>query len=786
MKPITFCKILCLLSCCFAAASASAVYEKKDGFPWNLTYMGYHDKPVVDKLGGGFFMNVGPTGIRAQITHEHPAYFTVKFVFQNSPAAGKINEGDVIIGANGKVMTVPHKFGRRNVTGWDGPMTSMAILIEEAQAADGKLELIVWPKGNKSDKKYVELQLEPIGRFSSTFPFNCERSDKLMRHLCDFLVREYEREGKFGRPHTHSAATLALMASGDNRYSDLIRKIMSGYPSKRYKSVNVGGFPCWGFGYDGIVMGEYYLLSKDKSIIPAAQSLAVAVKESQNPENGGYTHRPYPVIANRVADGGPAGYGPMAAATGLVMMGQSLFKAAGLPYDEDCYERIHQGLMLSTNQNGAIGYGVASWDRAVIQLKGESKGKAHTGKGIGYPVPTKLEGVKEFDLVWPMPGDKRGRPLDWMKTKELENAAVYLIGKDKLLIVRDMSMPGPKAPMPIGDSPVSHYVRTGTAALAHGIGNGDNPSFQHLSNFYAKACANSPNALLDGHASTLMHSLWGSLGAARADARSFQQYMQGIKWWFIMAQTHDGGFVCMPGRDYASTDHVYGTRVLPSATAALILSVKEAKLQITGAETSVANRQRKDTGDKGASKPKPGPMAGVDLSMLGDGLAIKHCINEAKQFASGTPYARVLQSLDNKANGEGEAAAEAAMFAERVRSWMRMETLHIIQNADQSPARTLARSREHLRRMTGLSDANAILAKAKLDYYGANPDVLTLARYFDQLNKILDQEAERGESNTTRQGKAQIRGMAERFLQKPDLSDRLREEADALIKSLSE
>jgi hypothetical protein len=59
--------------------------------------------------------------------------------------------------------------------------------------------------------------------------------------------------------------------------------------------------------------------------------------------------------------------------------------------------------------------------------------------------------------------------------------------------------------------------------------------------------------------------------------------MDGIKWWFIMAQAHDGGFVVMPGRDYASTDHVYATRNFPSACAALILSVKEKRLQITGA-----------------------------------------------------------------------------------------------------------------------------------------------------------------------------------------------------------
>lgn len=50
-----------------------------------------------------------------------------------------------------------------------------------------------------------------------------------------------------------------------------------------------------------------------------------------------------------------------------------------------------------------------------------------------------------------------------------------------------------------------------------------------------------------------------------------------------MVQAHDGGFVVMPGRDYASTDHVDGTRNLPAACAALILSLKDKQLQITGA-----------------------------------------------------------------------------------------------------------------------------------------------------------------------------------------------------------
>jgi hypothetical protein len=131
---------------------------------------------------------------------------------------------------------------------------------------------------------------------------------------------------------------------------------------------------------------------------------------------------------------------------------------------------------------------------------------------------------------------------------------------------------------------VAHtFGRSGVGALAHSIGNGGNQSWNHLSALMATGCAKSSAGLLDGHASTHMHVLWGSLGAGLAGAKHVREYMEGIKWWMIMAQAHDGGFVIMPGRDYASTDHVYGTRNYPTACAALILSLKEKHLQITGA-----------------------------------------------------------------------------------------------------------------------------------------------------------------------------------------------------------
>lgn len=771
------------------ALPAAAVYEKADGFPWNLKLHGYHDRELAEKLGEGFFMNVGPTGIRAQITHEHPTAFTVRFVFSNSPAAGKVKAGDVIVGANGKYMTTAHQFGRRTVTGWDGPMKSMAILIEDAQGKDGKLELIVWPNGSKKDEKKVEIKIAAPGRFASTFPFNCERSDKLMIDLCDFLVQEYEREGNFGRPHAHGAAILALMASGENKYSKIIRHIMSGYANKRYDAENGGGFPTWGWGYDGIVMGEYYMLTQDKSLVPAMQSLAGAYRDGQDWSTGGYMHKPYAFITRRIASGGPKGYGSMSQPGGLAMVAQSIFEQAGLQFDEECYQRIHQAFLYDVGPNGEIGYGFKQWDHAVIEVLGDSREKVKNKRGIGFRLESGLEGIEDFKVVWPTPNDPRYKPLDWIK-KESDGVRAYITNQNQLVLIRDMSQKAPTKTMQHNGRRTGHYGRSGLGAIAHSIGSKAHPEWEVLAQHLGESCANSPESIFDGHASTLMHTHWGSLGAFHGGEKAFRHYIDGIKWWFIMGQTHDGGFVPMPGRDYASTDHVYATRVMPSAIAALILSVKEKKLQITGASSTFripdAGSENASPGDEvDTPQPTQASLPGLATQILGAGFTLKHCQTQAKQLDGATPYARILDSLSLISAKGGEQAQEADLFAQKLRDWLTQRNNTLIEQALSQPAKTLARSAEHMRRLNDMDDLGSATLRAMLEMVGEDADIRTLSRYFQQYDEILAAEAERGATQATTSRKQQVSVMLERLLAQPDLSGRLAKEAQGLLNTIN-
>jgi hypothetical protein len=493
-------------------------------------------------------------------------------------------------------------------------MLDMSKLIEDSQGKDGKLELIIWPGGSKAEEKTVVLQIEAVGRFSPKWPFDCPRSDKLAASLRDFLEDDYKREGGFkGGTHVHTSATLALMADGSGKHDRLVKSIMSEYGSRRYDPQNSNGFPVWGFGHDGILMGEYYLLTKDRSLLPAIESLNSCFIFSQEPESGGFSHKPYPTIQQRIVAGGPKGYGAMALPGGLGMLAMSLFKEAGLDHAEPAYKRLHQAYLSSVTASGGIDYGFKDWDHAVIVLADPKGSPKNSPKGAGYLCPGGMAGIGEYTIEWPTKSDPRFRPTDWLKS-EMETNEVYDFGGAKRIVVRTMVPKESTGAYDQGGKSVDHYARSGVGALAHSIGNSDNKSWGYLSDLMATACANSPNSLLNGHASTHMHVLWGSLGAAMADEKEFQEYMEGIKWWFIMAQAHDGSFMVMPGRDYASTDHVYGGRVFPTACAALILSVKDKRLKITGAAL------RAGTAEPVAAARAPRKLAAGKQPLLDDYL----------------------------------------------------------------------------------------------------------------------------------------------------------------------
>ena len=599
-------KIRNLLSLCLLflpGQNASAVMERGD-YPWETELRSYHDQEMADKLGAvKWLLNLGPTGIRARIYPDKPKHLVVKYVFQDkqSPAKGLVEIEDVIVGANGKRFSTEHRFGRNlpGGGGWDGPMMELAGHIEDSQGKDGVLTLTVWPQGQSSSEKEVKVQLRAVGRFADTFPYDCKRSDQMLEELCDFLVEDYKNDtwknanSFHGGPHCKTHAMLALMASGNSKYDRLIKDYMSSYFGKTYDPAG-GGFQMWNWGYDGIIMGEYYLLTKDRKLLPAMESLAKAMPDGCHNGNGIYTHRSQ-INLRRT---GKKPYASIAAISGLQMLAISLFKEAGLPFDERLYGNIHQHYLNSTSPDAVnIAYAFGNADKlndsdiahrhAVIKLKDKSKGLS--GKGPGYVCPTGMDDIGEYEIVWPTKDDPRWQPTDWIDKEASTNILTEHAGDGIRQVDRDNPKykvaPEPKKPYTTTRSG-GHLAPVGMGAVAHMIGN--NPqSWEYLGRHAANTCAIAPGNAFDGHAASNQHGFWSIVGAAQSDQpKMLREYFDYMKTFLILSETHNGGLILQPwGRDRpdCNSDVSYGPRVLTTATGAILLSLGKKRLQITGA-----------------------------------------------------------------------------------------------------------------------------------------------------------------------------------------------------------
>jgi hypothetical protein len=95
MKRILSLSILCAASL-WLGANAYAAADKDYDYP-ELWVKPGGDAP--DKEVPGWLVNLGPTGARAIITENS---FIVRYIFKDSPAVGKLNLGDEIVGVFGK------------------------------------------------------------------------------------------------------------------------------------------------------------------------------------------------------------------------------------------------------------------------------------------------------------------------------------------------------------------------------------------------------------------------------------------------------------------------------------------------------------------------------------------------------------------------------------------------------------------------------------------------------------------------------------------------------------
>ena len=464
----------------------------------------------------GFLVNLGPTGARAVLTDRT---FIVRHIFKGSPAFGQLKNGDVIGGAFGKPFSA-HSFGG-GPHGYEGPIMDMGLAIEKAEAAGGKLVLNV-----SRDSKAIEvtIDLEPIGAFSPTFPIRCKKSELLRAKALKYLADHPDAQK--GPSHTRMAVTLAFLASENPRQQAIGRSMALKWSGQRPNSETW----TWNLSHQLIALSEYYLLSRDSSVLPTIKYVVgliqnaqysgriviwaadhhkqdfAKIEAAQQLYDGGFGHAPYVGVA------GKGGYGPMQYTTILAVTARQLAARCGAAADPNMIRRSLDFIHRGTNQAGYVAYG----------------GEFTLNNGLVDPVR-------------------------WKNSTSGDN-----------------------------------YVgRVGCAIVAHRLSPEFSDSREYLGK-YRSFCKRAFRSMPDGHGDTNLGILWGLMGAAASeDPAVLRTVFDYHKAYFNMARCHDGSFVVQPGRDYADGGYYRASRYHPTATMALGLGLGYPKLRIQGIEVSI-------------------------------------------------------------------------------------------------------------------------------------------------------------------------------------------------------
>ncbi|MCP4746287.1 MAG: hypothetical protein GY874_09135 [Desulfobacteraceae bacterium] len=488
---LKFCIIgLFLCSTLFVHTSALAVsWDEEDGTPWSQTTDVGPDAQVP-----GFFVNLGMTGARAKLSESNLKALFIEYVFPDSPAAGKLEAGDQITGANGKAFETEHKngWGPENFGG-EGPLMDFGNALEQSYGSNGILTLTV-QRGGSTETVEIDVGTE-YGAYSDEFPYNCPKADRQREELCAFVASKQESDGTWKGQQTTFIAALALLASGNPEYLPLVKKAAENFAQQTVAepSIQEGGLRTWRYTFTGIMLAEYYLATGEEWVKKELQEIKTWLTAAQlTNENqlindntglmdrfGGWGHKAF-----------MSGYGPFSMLTAQALTALSLIERCGIEVDKTVLENGYKFLADATNQAGYVWYRnkVASEDR------------------------------------W---GD---------------------IGRT-------------------GASAVAHYLSPISNSVAD-----LHAGFIGVDNHY--------KSFPDTHGNCILGMSWVAMGAAY-NPESFSTLMNYHRYWFALAQTHDGNqFVSQPSR---GGKYDSDPRVFLSATMALMFYIKDQTLQMTGA-----------------------------------------------------------------------------------------------------------------------------------------------------------------------------------------------------------
>lgn len=221
--------------------------------------------------------NLGATGMRGWIFTKAPTHMDsyqgrttvlarqilVTHVGAKSPADGAMKVSDVILGVDGK----PFEDDARK-------LFAAAIQRAEGTAGKGDLNLLVWRDGKTQD---IHLTLRVLGDYGTKNPLESEKAKIIFDEACQALAKEKLVDGWAG-----PISGLAMLASGKEEFLPVVKeyaqRIAAKTTSHDPKNPERG---TWDLSYRNLFLSEYFLLTRDETVLPAIEQLTIAMARGQ-------------------------------------------------------------------------------------------------------------------------------------------------------------------------------------------------------------------------------------------------------------------------------------------------------------------------------------------------------------------------------------------------------------------------------------------------------------------------------------------------------------------------
>ncbi len=303
--------------------------------------------------------HLGPTGIFGSVGKDR---ISVSKVAKGSPADGKLQPGEFIVGAGGAAFKgdVRRAFAD-------------AIDQAETEAGRGVLSLTVDNPTKASVRRTVDLQLVVLGSYNPADPLGSPKAKAIVTRTADAMVKS----GKFG---ALDIGLLGLLATGEQKYIDVVASMLHQCDWAKPDidlspalETGEGGFVAWGWGYRTITLCEYYLLTGDKYVLPAIGKYANAIAKGQDAA-GLWGHRmAYYSLNGGAMHGRLAGYAVMNQSSLPLLIAMVLAENCGVK-DAEVYRAIAQttGFYRDFVGKGALPYGNHAPFDNVINDNGKS------------------------------------------------------------------------------------------------------------------------------------------------------------------------------------------------------------------------------------------------------------------------------------------------------------------------------------------------------------------------------------------------------------------------------